>query len=97
MDLLFDGVTDESNPAVFDLTGYKTIEINHIIISNEKAYPVVIRMSIDNYLATPSTIISPIHASSISTAHNENGNISSLYAVSAAGSVMTNTKIYGIK
>lgn len=97
MDLLFDGVTSVDNPAVFDLTGYKTIEINHILISNEKAYPVVIRMSIDNYLATLSTIISPIHGSSISTAHNENGNISSLYAVSAAGSVMTNTKIYGIK
>lgn len=97
MDLLFDGVTSADNPAVVDLANYKFIEIHHIMIANEKAYPSNIRLSLDNYLSSTSTIITQIHGSSINTIHTEEGMVSSLYAISAAGSNMNNTKIYGIK
>lgn len=97
MDLLFDGVTSADNPAVVDLANYKFVEIHHIMIANEQTYPSNIRLSLDNYLSSASTITTPIHGSSIRTTHTEEGTVSSLYAISAAGSNMNNTKIYGIK
>ena len=97
MDLLFDGVTSADNPAVVDLANYKFVEIHHILIADDKTYPANIRLSLDNYLTSASTIITPLHASSINTVHTEDGMVSSLYATSAAGNNMNNTKIYGIK
>lgn len=97
MDLLFDGVTSADNPAVVDLANYKFVEIHHIMAANEKTYPSNIRLSLDSYLSSASTIITVIHNSSISTIHTEEGTVSSVYAISAAGSNMNNTKIYGIK
>lgn len=97
MDLLFDGVTSADNPAVIDLANYKFVEIHHIMIANEKTYPTNIRLSLDSYLSSASTIITSIHGSSINTIHTEEGTVSSVYAISAAGSNMNNTKIYGIK
>ena len=97
MDLLFDGVTSADNPAVVDLANYKFVEIHHIMMVNEKAYPVNIRLSLDSYLSSASTISTPISNSTINTIHTEEGTVSSLYAISAAGSNMNNTKIYGIK
>ena len=97
MDLLFDGVTSADNPAVVDLANYKFVEIHHIMIANEKTYPSNIRLSLDNYLSSASTITTPISNSTINTIHTEEGTVSSLYAISAAGSNMNNTKIYGIK
>ena len=76
---------------------YKFVEIHHIMIANEKAYPVNIRLSLDSYLLSASTITTPISNSTVNTVHTEEGTISSLYAISAAGSNMNNTKIYGIK
>lgn len=97
MDLLFDGVTSADAPAVVDLANYKFVEIHHIMTTSGKTYPTNIRLSLDSYLSSASTIITPIHGSSINTTHTEEGTVSSLYAISAAGSNMNNTKIYGIK
>lgn len=97
MDLLFDGVTSANNPAVVDLANYKFVEICHTMIANEITYPTNIRLSLDSYLSSASTIITPIHSSAINTIHTEEGTVSSLYAISAAGSNMNNTTIYGIK
>ena len=97
MDLLFDGVTSANNPAVVDLANYKFVEICHTMTVNEKTYPTNIRLSLDNYLSSASTITTPISNSTINTIHTEEGTVSSLYAISAAGSNMNNTKIYGIK
>ena len=97
MDLLFDGVTSANNPAVVDLANYKFVEICHTMTANEKTYPTNIRLSLDNYLSSASTITTPISNSTINTIHTEEGTVSSLYAISAAGSNMNNTKIYGIK
>ena len=97
MDLLFDGVTSADSPAVVDLANYKFVEIHHIMTVNEKTYPVNIRLSLDSYLSSASTIITPMHGSSINTFHTEEGTVSSVYAISAASSNMSNTKIYGIK
>ena len=97
MDLLFDGVTSADNPAVVDLANYKFVEICHTMTANEKTYPTNIRLSLDNYLSSASTITTPISNSTINTIHTEEGTVSSLYAISAAGSNMNNTKIYGIK
>lgn len=97
MDLLFDGITSANNPAVVDLANYKFIEICHTMIANEKIYPANIRLSLDSYLSSASTITIPIVSSAINTIHTEEGTVSSLYAISAAGGNMNNTKIYGIK
>ena len=97
MDLLFDGVTSTDNPAVVDLANYKFVEIHHIIIASDKTYSSNIRLSLDNYLSSTSTISTPISNSLINTIHTEEGTVSSLYAISAGGSNMNNTKIYGIK